>query len=219
MTVDVPCVTMTSILSRTNSAAISAKRSVRPSAQRYSIVTVRPSIQPSSRSRCTKASVHSLWTEPVFAPRNPITGIADCCARAASGHTTVPPRRVMKSRRLMPTPSQAEAQIFNIQNDSTPGPRGMGKFMLRHRPDRLSTPSRSHRRQPVPCATARPPSALQCLQSQTDLLRMFSRQEFRSCVPLSYKSIRPHNAHAEYLSFSAMVIPFESVRVLCYPTC
>jgi hypothetical protein len=25
-------------------------------------------------------------------------------------------------------------------------------------------------------------------------------------------SIRPHNAHAEYLSFSAMVIPFESVR-------
>jgi hypothetical protein len=55
--------------------------------------------------------------------------------------------------------------------------------------------------------------------SQTDLLRMFSRQEFRSCVPLSYKSIRPHNAHAEYLSFSAMVIPFESVRALCYPTC
>src|ERR1700738_4049143 len=41
----------------------------------------------------------------------------------------------------------------------------------------------------------------------------------RSCVPLSYKSIRPHDAHAEYLSFSAMVIPFESVRVLCYPTC
>jgi hypothetical protein len=41
---------------------------------------------------------------------------------------------------------------------------------------------------------------------------MFSRQEFRSCVPLSYKTIRPHNAHAEYLSFSAIVIPFESVR-------
>jgi uroporphyrinogen-III synthase len=50
---------------------------------------------------------------------------------------------------------------------------------------------------------------------QTDLLvsaRMFSRQEFRSCESLSHKTIRPHNAHAEYLSFSAMVIPFESVR-------
>src|SRR3984893_13351241 len=55
--------------------------------------------------------------------------------------------------------------------------------------------------------------------AELGMLRMFSRQEFRSCVPLSYKSIRPHNAHAEYLSFSAMVIPFESVRVLCYPTC
>jgi len=36
-------VTMTSTLSRTNSVAISAKRSGRPSAQRYSIVMVRPS--------------------------------------------------------------------------------------------------------------------------------------------------------------------------------
>src|SRR6516225_9474450 len=35
-------------------------------------------------------------------PRTPITGIAACCARAASGHTTAPPTRVMKSRRLMP---------------------------------------------------------------------------------------------------------------------
>ena len=55
-----PDVTMTSTLSRTNSAAISAKRSLRPSAQRYSIATVRPSIQPSSRSRCTKAATHWL---------------------------------------------------------------------------------------------------------------------------------------------------------------
>jgi hypothetical protein len=35
--------TMTPTLSRTNSAAISAERSLRPSAQRYSIATVRPS--------------------------------------------------------------------------------------------------------------------------------------------------------------------------------
>jgi hypothetical protein len=46
------CVRMTSTLSRTNSAAISAKRSLRPSAQRTSIATLRPSTQPSSRIRC-----------------------------------------------------------------------------------------------------------------------------------------------------------------------
>ena len=56
---------MTSTLSRTNSAAISAKRSERPSAQRTSIATVRPSIQPSSRSRCTKAATHGLAAEGV----------------------------------------------------------------------------------------------------------------------------------------------------------
>src|SRR5215468_4753350 len=33
--------------------------------------------------------------------RNPITGIAGCCARAASGHAAAPPNSVMKSRRLM----------------------------------------------------------------------------------------------------------------------
>jgi hypothetical protein len=32
--------------------------------------------------------------------RNPITGIAGCCARAASGHTAAPPTSVMNSRRL-----------------------------------------------------------------------------------------------------------------------
>jgi hypothetical protein len=44
----IPDVTMTSTLSRTNSAATSAKRSSRPSAQRYSIAMVRPSFHPSS---------------------------------------------------------------------------------------------------------------------------------------------------------------------------
>src|SRR5262249_37711419 len=52
----VPHVTITSTLSRTNSLAISAERSLRPSAQRYSIAMLRASIQPSSRNRCTKAA-------------------------------------------------------------------------------------------------------------------------------------------------------------------
>src|SRR6516225_966555 len=35
---------------------------------------------------------------------NPITGIAGCCARAASGHAAAaPPSSVMNSRRLMPS--------------------------------------------------------------------------------------------------------------------
>jgi hypothetical protein len=38
----------------------------------------------------------------VAPPKNPTTGIAGCCARAASGHATAaPPSSVMNSRRLM----------------------------------------------------------------------------------------------------------------------
>ena len=101
-----PPVTMTSTLSRTNSAAMSAKRSLRPSPQRYSIATVRPSIQPSSRSRCTKAAVHWFWAEGVVVPKNPIVGsLPACCARAASGQeAATPPSSVMNSRRLIQSP-------------------------------------------------------------------------------------------------------------------
>src|SRR5215467_8441968 len=97
------CVRMTSTFSRTNSAANSAKRSLRPSAQRYSIVTVRPSIQPRSRSRCTKAAVNWRCAAGVVEPKNPMVGsFPGCCARAASGHAAAaPPMSVMKSRRLM----------------------------------------------------------------------------------------------------------------------
>jgi hypothetical protein len=51
---------MTSTLSLTitNSTAISSKRSLRPSAQRYSITKFCASIQPSSRNRRTKGIVH-----------------------------------------------------------------------------------------------------------------------------------------------------------------
>jgi hypothetical protein len=46
-----PPVTMTLTFNATSSAAISAKRSLRPSAQRITIATLRPSIQPTSRNR------------------------------------------------------------------------------------------------------------------------------------------------------------------------
>jgi hypothetical protein len=98
-----PDVTMTSTLSRTNSAAISAKRSLRPSAQRYSIATVRPSTQPSCCSRCTNAAVHGLQPEAELEPRKPMVGsLPACCARATTGHAAAaPPSSVMNSRRLM----------------------------------------------------------------------------------------------------------------------
>ena len=87
-----PDATITSTLSRANSAAISEARSLRPSAQRYSIATVRPSFQPSSRSRCSKAAAHCPAVEGVCPPRNPMTGsFPACCARAASGHVAAAP--------------------------------------------------------------------------------------------------------------------------------
>src|SRR5271154_5193946 len=63
---------------------------------------VRPSIQPSSRNRSTKAAVHALQIE-ASAPRNPTVGsLPACCARAASGHVAAPPpTSVMNSRRLI----------------------------------------------------------------------------------------------------------------------
>src|SRR5262249_10916423 len=98
--------TMTSTLRRTNSAATSAKRSGRPSAQRYLIVTVRPSIQPSSPKRRTKASVHGRQTDAAAAPRRPMVGtFPGCCAVAASGHAAAaPPSSVMTLRRFIQSP-------------------------------------------------------------------------------------------------------------------
>src|SRR5262249_11046144 len=63
------------------------------------IATVRSSIQPSSRSRCTKPAIHWPWVEGVPPPMTPIIGSFDgCCARAASGHAAAtPPSSVMNS--------------------------------------------------------------------------------------------------------------------------
>src|SRR5262249_18874251 len=74
-------VTMTSTLRLTNSAAISLMRSGRPSDQRYSIARVRPSIQPRSCSRATKAVVQGPQAD-AFEPTNPIAdSLPACCAR------------------------------------------------------------------------------------------------------------------------------------------
>src|SRR5262245_66442112 len=85
------CVTITSTLSRTNSKAISANRSLRPSAQRYSIVRLRPSLQPNSRNRWTKAAVHSLCAAAVPEPSHPLTAPSLPPPRPPPPHPPPPP--------------------------------------------------------------------------------------------------------------------------------
>ena len=63
-----------------------------------------------SRVRCSPArnavdSARMTGSSATQAPRNPITGIAGCCARAASGHAAAaPPSSVMNSRRFIRSP-------------------------------------------------------------------------------------------------------------------
>src|SRR5262245_14832719 len=67
---------------------------------------------------------------------NPITGIADCCARAATGHdTAAPPSAASKSLRPMATvilPSRARCvegtiprQELAVRNSAAPGAGGV----------------------------------------------------------------------------------------------
>jgi hypothetical protein len=91
---------MISVLSRTNSAAISANRSLRASAQRYSTAIVRPSTHPNSRSLCTNAATKGLQASGVTVPKNPMVGsLVRCCARDASGHAAAAPPSVAKNFR------------------------------------------------------------------------------------------------------------------------
>src|SRR5262249_16420319 len=69
---------------RRKSAANSGMRSYRPSAQRYSIATFCPSTKPISLRSLRKAAKESTEVSSAPNPRNPITGIAGCCARAAN---------------------------------------------------------------------------------------------------------------------------------------
>jgi hypothetical protein len=98
---------------------------------RYS-ATLRPSIEPSSRIRCTKVLVHGAQAAAVVVPRNPIVGsLPGCCARATSGHAaTAPPSSDMNSRRAFhrtpPAPDLARrappAMTAPVRAARMPGP-------------------------------------------------------------------------------------------------
>jgi Tripartite tricarboxylate transporter family receptor len=95
-------VAITATCRRTRSANSSGKRSYLPSSQWYSTVTFLPSTYPVSLRPLWKPPTQraSPWADP--SRINPITGIAGCCDRAASGHATVaPPSSVMNSRRFI----------------------------------------------------------------------------------------------------------------------
>jgi len=97
-----PAAPITATCRRTRSAASAGKRSLRPSAQRYSIVTLWPSKKPASASPWRKPATKGAYPLGVSLLRNPITGIAVCCACTASGHAAAPPSSVMNVRRFMP---------------------------------------------------------------------------------------------------------------------
>ena len=102
-----PLARMTSGASATNSAAY-RRRWSESAAQRVSMRTLRPSVQPNCCSPCTNAarratpsgaSVASALSTPMVRIRSP------CCARAASGHAAAAPLSSdMNSRRFKPKP-------------------------------------------------------------------------------------------------------------------
>ena len=95
---------MTSGASATNSDACLRKSSASPAPQRYSIRTLRPTVQPNSCRPCRNAALRacpSASSEPRFMSTPTRRTRSACCARAASGHTAAAaPRSEMKSRRF-----------------------------------------------------------------------------------------------------------------------
>jgi hypothetical protein len=59
------------------------------------------------------------------APRNPITGTADCCARAESGQAAAPPSSLMNARRFIDrtlfNPTKAKSQHIELAAASQRG--------------------------------------------------------------------------------------------------
>src|SRR5262249_58392923 len=75
----------------------------------YSVVTFRPSTNPTSLKPCRNASTNSAESSRAVLLRNPTTGIEYCCARAASGHAAAPASPVMNSRRFIQSPRRRAA--------------------------------------------------------------------------------------------------------------
>src|SRR5262249_51483998 len=70
------------------------------------MATFCPSTNPASFRPCSNAAARCSEPAAVVLRRNPITGTADCCERAASGHATIVLlKSLMNSRLLMASPA------------------------------------------------------------------------------------------------------------------
>src|SRR5262249_52296896 len=77
---------------------------------------VRPSPQPSSRMRATKAAAHGAKPE-ALAPRNPTIGsLSVCCANAVTGHVAAAPMTtLMNARRLISPPEAQDKASYQVE--------------------------------------------------------------------------------------------------------
>src|SRR6516225_9004922 len=83
-----------------------------------------PSVYPASARPRRNAATRSIEALADVLLRNPTTGIAACCARAASGHAAAPPSSVMNSRRLLSNMELPVPWVTARIGHRTAGPRG-----------------------------------------------------------------------------------------------
>src|SRR5262249_4839583 len=107
-----PVATITSGASAANSTASFRRVSVLPLPQRYSICTLRPSVQPNrcsaGRNAARRARVPASSAMPEIMPMRRIR--SPCSARAASGHAAAaPPNSVMNFRLFIRSPHRRGA--------------------------------------------------------------------------------------------------------------
>jgi hypothetical protein len=103
-TVELPWARMRSGASATNSAAYLRMRPASPEPQRYSIRTLRPSVQPNSCSPCRNVPTRAIdsGSSAAVLMNTPMRRMRSaCCARAASGHAAAPPSVAKNFRRRM----------------------------------------------------------------------------------------------------------------------
>jgi len=103
---------MTSGASAANSAACLRMSSALVVAQRVSIRTLRPSVQPNCCRACRNAAMRACdsGSSAAEAMSTLIRRIrSGCCARALIGNATAPPTRPMNSRRLIEPPEETQS--------------------------------------------------------------------------------------------------------------
>src|SRR5215469_16874914 len=99
---------------RARSLASAGNLSISFSPERYKTDTFSPSTKPACLRPCRNP--RSCSSSIDRGARNPTTGIADCCACAASDHVAVPPSNEMKVRRLTDAPQAGLA--YHVEGGS-----------------------------------------------------------------------------------------------------